>query len=383
MNDSEIRYLQDRACERVSEILEALNIEFSEKQDYLQFRCPCHNGDNDRSCYFATRSNHWRCVTRSCEKDSVSGSSSSIFGLVRGAIAKQTEKPCSFMNSVIFVSKVLNISTTQVPKETEEDIEINKIIKKHIVKAKKCESNNIKLYEVLPLLKKDTMYYPNRGVTQEIIDRYHISMCSDKNKMFYNRSFFPILDPSGKEVVGWSGRTILDKCLKCRFHHNKEMECPNKKISMFYEKWLHSKGFKKEKSLYNYWLSKYNISRTGTAIICESPGNVWAYEMAGIKNSVAIMGLSMSKTQRQLLQKAGALTLILTFDNDEKRRGQDAAEKLSEELNHYFRVINISIKDAKDIAEMSSDQIRESIGKVLTDSSKQFLIEDTLECINN
>ena len=152
---------------------------------------------------------------------------------------------------------------------------------------------------------------------------------------------------------------------------------------MFYEKWLHSKNFRKEKYLYNYWFSKYNIARTGTAIICESPGNVWAYEMAGIKNSVAIMGLNMSKTQRQLLQKAGAVTLILTFDNDEKRRGQDAAEKLSEELNHYFRVINISIKEAKDIAEMSSDQIRESIGNVLRDSSKQFLLEDTLECINN
>jgi DNA primase len=373
-NDSEISYIQDRACERIAEVLDALGIEYVEKSDYFQGRCPCHNGDNDRSWWWATRTNHWNCATKGCEKSSISGNSSSIFGLIRGAMSNKLNKQFSFLESVSFAATILNLSNLKLDEETSENIEIFKIIKQY-KKKKKIEKNGFKLLsEVLPFLRKDTKYYPSRGVSQDIINKYYISSCKNKNKFFFERSFFPILDSSGKYVAGWSGRSIYGQCTLCKLYHNENIKCPSKDKALFHSKWLHSKNFKKELYLYNYWFAKYNISKTGTAIICESPGNVWAMEMAEIKNSIAIMGSSMSKEQRLLLQKAGALTLILAMDNDET--GREATKKLSEELNYYFRIIPINLENVNDIAELNKNDIQNKIGQILKDNNKEFLLKD-------
>lgn len=373
-NNSEIEYIQNRACERITEILDALGVEYIEKSDYFQGKCPMHNGDNDRGWWWATRTNHWECVTKQCHKNLISGNSSSVFGLIRGTMSNKLNRQFTFVESIAFAATVLNLSNLKLDEETAENIEIFKIIKQY-KKKKKIETNGLKLLsEVLPFLRKDTKYYPSRGVTENVINKYYISSCKNKNKFFFERSFFPVLDSSGKYVVGWSGRSINDQCKLCKLYHDLNIECPPKERSLFFSKWLHSKNFKKELYLYNYNFAKYNISKTGTAIVVESPGNVWAMEMADIKNSVAIMGSSMSKEQRLLLQKAGALTLILAMDND--KTGEEATQKLSEELNYYFRIVPIDIENSKDIAEMKNIDIQEKIGRILQKNNKEFLLKD-------
>ncbi len=374
-NFNEISYIQDRACERITEILNALGIEFTERHDYLQFRCPCHNGDNERSVYWAISTNHWKCMTHHCEKDKISGKSSSIFGLIRGDISNKINKPFYFDQTVLFTAKVLGLCDIKMDNITQEDIEINKIIKQHKKrKINKPDSNSILLSDIVSKFNKDDIYYPKRGVTQEIINKYHISYCEEKGKRFNQRAFFPILDSTGKYIVGFSARSIWDKCKICNCYHNPKYTCPGKNKRKLYEKWIHSKGLKSEKHLYNYWFAKYHISKSGTAIICESPGNVWALEMAGINNGVAIMGSSMSKIQRQLLQKAGALTLILILDND--KAGKEATKKIVDELNYYFRVISIIPENVNDVAEMNRSDIINKIGSVLKSESKEFLFKD-------
>jgi len=182
------------------------------------------------------------------------------------------------------------------------------------------------------------------------------------------------MDESGKFVVGYSARSINEECPECGYHHSPKYSCPAKEIRPLYAKWIHSKGFKSEKYLYNYWYAKYHISKSGVAIVCEGPGNVWALEMSGINNGVAIMGASMSKTQRQLLQKAGALTLILLLDNDPT--GENSTNKIVDELNYYFRVIPISLETVNDVAEMEKKEIVDKIGSILKDESKEFLLSD-------
>lgn len=384
-NEKEIEFINARANERITEVLDALGIEYTERSDYLQGKCPCHNGDNPRSFYWAIRTNHWRCNTKHCEKDKITGQSTSVFGLVRGAMSNKTQKRWYFDNSVLFVAKILGLCDLKMDKYTEEELEIDKIIKQHkSKKSKKVDSNMIPLSDVVSSFKKDNVYFPKRGVSKEIIDRYNISYCDVKGKRFYKRAFFPIMDESGKFVVGYSARSINEECPKCGYHHHSKFSCPAKEIRPIYAKWIHSKGFKSEKYLYNYWYAKYHISKSGTAIICEGPGNVWALEMAGINNSVAIMGSSLSKTQRQLLQKAGALTLILVLDND--GTGEKTTEKLLKELNYYFRIIPITLDTVNDVAEMEKKDIIDKIGSVLKDESKEFLLNDGeryVESINN
>lgn len=373
-NTNEINYIQDRACERITEILDALGIEYTERSDYFQGSCPAHNGDNPRSFWWATRTNHWECSTKHCHQSPVSGNSNSVFGLIRGAMSNKLNKKFTFIESIAFAATVLNLSNLKLDEETAENIEIFKIIKQYKKKKIAKEKKGFKLFsEILPSLRKDTKYYPGRGVTEAIINKYYISSCNKNNKLFFDRSFFPILDESGKYVVGWSGRSIWKECELCELYHNSTIECPPKEKSLFYSKWLHSKGLKKELYLYNYNFAKYNISKTGTATIVESPGNVWKLEENGIKNSVSLMGCSMSKHQRLLLQKAGALTLILAMDNDPA--GKEASQKLSEELNYYFRIINIDLNETNDVAEMLKEDIQEKIGKILQENNKEFLLK--------
>lgn len=374
-NTTSIAFIQDRACERVAEVFDALGIDYIERHDYLQAACPVHDGDNQRGMFWAIRSNHWQCKTRGCHTNIITGPSTSIFGLVRGTMTTKTNRQWGFQETVNFVAQALGLEKCNLDNATAQDIEIAKIIKRHRKKQSSIVGKGPPLSTMIGHLKADQVYYPNRGVPPEIIAKYHISFCNKQGKPMYKRAFFPILDTTGRYISGWSGRSIYEKCTKCRMHHHPERtECPLDQYRGVYTKWKHSKNFRGELCLYNIWYAKPFISKTGTVILCEGPGDVWAYETAGIKNSVALLGLSMSRQQRLILQNAGALTIICTFDNDDA--GKEAMEKLENELTHYFRVFCVTPDSAKDIGDMFAKDISEKIGPILEQASRAKMLSD-------
>ncbi len=371
----QVDFIQARACERIIEVLDAIGCDYTERHDYLQAACPVHGGGNTRAMFWAIRSNHWQCKTRGCHLDPITGPSNSIFGLVRGTMGRKTEKEWSFQQAVHFVSQVLGLNKCDADKVTAQDIEIAKIIKQHKRKRITTQESGIPLSTMVPHLKSDQVYYPNRGVSPEIIAKYHVSFCDTKGKPMYKRAFFPILDVMGRNIVGWSGRSIYNKCPKCKMHHHPERSsCPESKFGGIYTKWKHSKNFHGELCVYNIWYAKPFISRTGTVILCEGPGDVWAFEAAGIRNSIALLGLNMSRQQRLILQNAGALTVVCVFDNDEA--GQKAMKKLEIDLNHYFRVFCVTPDTAKDIGDMFADDITEKLGPILERVSRAEVLSD-------
>lgn len=375
INSKDIPFIQDRACERVCEVFDALGIEYVERHDYLQAACPVHDGDNQRGMFWAIRSNHWQCKTRGCHCDPITGPSSSIFGLVRGTMSRKTGKEWDFQQAVNFVTQVLGLEQCNRNNITAQDIEIAKIIKQHKKKRPCIKGQGTPLADMTPHLKSDQVYYPNRGITPEIIAKYHVSFCNTQGKPMYKRAFFPILDITGRYIMGWSGRSIYDKCKKCNMHHHPERSsCPDPKYGGVYTKWKHSKDFQGELCLYNIWYAKHFISKTGTAILCEGPGDVWAYEAADIRNSVALLGLNMSRQQRLMLQNAGALTVICTFDNDEA--GQKAMNKIERDLTHYFRVFCVTPDTVHDVGDMFSEDIAAKIGPILQQASRAEMLSD-------
>jgi len=357
-DEPQINYIQNKCNERIGEILDFLGIDYIENNNYLQMSCPIHMGDNPKALYWAFRTNHWRCMTRHCEQNKITGKSTSSLGLIRGIMSSRQNKMWSFNDTIEFVIKLLNLNNIKIDKQTQQDTEINKIIKQFKNKKRTLNIRYPLLRDITNNLESDTIYYPSRGISKEIIDKYYISYCNTKGKPFYKRAFFPILDETGKYVAGWSARTIYNKCEKCKQYHKKDLyECPN--IRKNYSKWKHSRGLKVEKCLYNYNYAKQHIIANKTAIICEGPGDVWSYEMANIKNSLAILGLNISKDQRKLLQNANALTLIFSLDND--RAGVEAQERIYEQLGCYFKIHFISPEKNKDIGDMSKDEIKEEI----------------------
>ena len=228
---------------------------------------------------------------------------------------------------------------------------------------------------MLPFLRSDDIYYPKRNIPSDIIARYHISFCDTKGKQMYKRAFFPILEITGRNILGWSGRSIYDECSKCGMHHHPERSsCPESQYSGIYTKWKHSKDLRVELCVYNMWYAKPFISKTGTVILCEGPGDVWACEMAGIRNSVALLGLNMSRQQRLILQNAGALTLVCIFDNDES--GRKAMDRIEQDLIHYFRIFCITPDSAQDIGDMLPGDIAEKICPILDKASRAEMLSD-------
>ena len=376
MNSNIVESIQQIANDRVAEIFDALDLDYNERPNYLQCKCPIHNGDNPRSLYWTIPTPHWRCVTRHCEQNAITGPSSSIFGLVRGALSNRLKKTCTFLQAVEFVVGVLGLKYESTQKTNDESLIIDKTIKEYKKKIKAQKpANSIPLHDILSTLTSDDVYYPNRGISSNIIKKYHISICQNPQKPFFNRAFFPILDETGKYVIGWSGRSIFDKCEKCNLYHNAAMpKCPDKKYQTLYAKWRHSKDFKTESVLYNYWIAKHFIKSNGVAIICEGPGDVWALESAGVKNSVAMFGLNLSKQQRLLLQKAGALTLIFILDNDES--GRKAIDKLNNELQWFFKLVFITPNNVNDIGDMLLGEINEQIIPIIQQLSKKKILGD-------
>jgi hypothetical protein len=372
---ADVDFIQARACERISEVFDALGIDYVERHDYLQSACPIHEGNNQRAMFWAIRSNHWQCKTRGCHCDPITGPSNSIFGLVRGTMSRKTQKRWDFQQAINFVVQVLGLEKCNSNKTTAQDIEMAKIIKRHRKKQSITQDHRVSLATMIPYLKPDQVYYPNRNVSPDTIARYHISFCNTKGKPMYKRAFFPVLDITGRYIVGWSGRSIYDKCSECGLHHHpKRSSCPDPKYGSVYPKWKHSKGFRGELCLYNIWYAKPFISKTGTAILCEGPGDVWAYEAAGIRNSVALLGLNMSRQQRLMLQNAGALTIVCTFDNDEA--GRNSMKKLERDLTHYFRVFCVTPDTAKDVGGMFSGDIAAKIGPILQQASRSEMFSD-------
>lgn len=372
---NEISFIQARACERITEILDAIGCDYIERHDYLQSACPVHEGDNQRAMFWAIRSNHWQCKTRGCHCDVISGPSSSVFGLVRGTMTHKTGKKWSFPQTVNFVAQILGLEKCHMDGTTVQDMEIAKIIRQHKKKQSVTQGRGTLLATMIPHLKSDQVYYPNRGISPEIIARYHISFCNIKGKPMYKRAFFPVLDVTGRYIVGWSGRSIYDKCPKCKMHHHpKRLSCPDPEYRGIYSKWKHSENFHVELCLYNLWYAKPFINRTGTAILCEGPGDIWNLETAGIRNSVAVLGSSISRQQRLMLQNAGALTVVLIFDNDEA--GRKITERLEKDLIHYFRIFCITPDTAKDVGDMLTNDIVTKIGPILQQASRAEMLSD-------
>lgn len=371
----DITFIQDRACERIIEIFDALGIEYIERHDYIQAACPVHEGDNQRAMFWAIRSNHWQCKTRGCHCDPITGPSNSVFGLVRGTMSRKTGKEWNFPQSINFVSQALGLKKCENNNTTAQDIEIAKILKQYKKKQVPKEGQGAHLSTMVPYLKADQVYYPNRGISPEIIAKYHISFCNTQGRPMYKRAFFPILDVTGRYILGWSGRSIYEECAKCKMHHHpKRSGCPHDQYRGIYTKWKHSKDFRSELCLYNIWYAKPFISKTGTAILCEGPGDVWAYEAAGIHNSVALLGLNISRYQRLILQNAGALTLVCTFDNDDA--GKKAMTRIEEELTHYFRVFCVTPDTEKDIGDMFANDITDKIVPILRKASRAEMLSD-------
>ena len=113
-----------------------------------------------------------------------------------------------------------------------------------------------------------------------------------------------------------------------------------------------------QEHLYNFWFAKDHIQKSKSIILVESPGNVWRLEEAGIHNSVAIFGSSLSDKQKLLIDSSGAMNIILLMDNDDA--GQKAVNQITEKCKKIYRIYSPSF-EGPDVGELSIEDIRNTL----------------------
>ena len=100
-----------------------------------------------------------------------------------------------------------------------------------------------------------------------------------------------------------------------------------------------------------------HIRKSGVAILVEGAGDVWRLEENGIHIGLALFGTDLSDSQRILLDRSGALSIIVMLDSD--KAGQEGAKKLKSQLGRQYRMYFPKIKE--DAGELQQDEITEDI----------------------
>ena len=351
--------LQEAASYRIDEVLEHLGIAL--KRDSVQYTgsCPVHGGDRrDALRLFHdghTIRGNWVCYTRHCENYF----KKSFLGFVRGVLSHQsygwaapTDRQVSFKDTVYYVAKLIGANLKDITVDFAE-IERRRFasrLKSLIKSPAAVTSVALTRDEVRKHLKIPADYYVERGYSEAVLNTYDVGLYPRPDRPLGNRVVVPIYDDDYRFVVGFTGRSIFSCCTKCGFYHTQS--CPStwtEKVSA--GKWRnHPKDFNCHSFLYNFWMAAPAIRDSGTVIIAEGPGEVWRLVEAGIANAVALFGCRLSDEQQILLERSGALTVVVLLNND--KAGEEGRADMVRRLSRSYKILCPTLP-ANDVGDMS------------------------------
>lgn len=337
-----ISAINEAAFCKLESLLDYFNIEFLNFHNRVAFPCPIHGGDSPEGCCIFTdgdtQTGNWTCWTAHCEEEYVSN----LFGFVRGCLTTNRGRPVSMNETAAFLSKFLNADLSELSLTPTRQNKVLDIFSRKIERRPAAINRG----EIRNKLHIPANYYLNRGYSQLVLEAFDVGECLVENQPMSGRVVVPLYDEE-HNYVGCVGRSI------------KEHLQP---------KWLHSKGFNKN-ILYGLNLAQERIMETGTVILVEGQGDVWRAFEAGLEMTVGIFGTSLSEDQLILLEKSGALNVVILTDYDEA--GEKAVEGIVKKCGRRFNLIRPDLepwfeerdvpKKQRDLGNMTIEDIKNEI----------------------
>ena len=358
-----INQLTDECCNVIDEALVELGVDFNKSYKRLYGRCPIHDGDNPAAWNLYPEGEEvrgvWICRTHHCEKKW----KKNFAGFVHAVLSKREGKELNWTCAVEWMLKFLgykSVNDVAVPDEASL--------------AKRAQSNACRRWNIAPKvtptawtrervrtkLEIPSTYFISRGFQADILDKYDVGLYQPEGRVLV-----PVYDPSYKFAVGFTGRSIYERCDKCKFWHNPNGSCPTTIAEQANaSKWKNSKGFETANHLYNYWFSRQSIMDTSTLVLVEGPGDCWKLEQAGIHNSVALFGINLTEQQISLIESSWCINIIVLLDNDPS--GHEGAKQIKQQLCRTHRLYFPTFI-GKDIGELNTDSITSDIQPILND----------------
>lgn len=334
-----LKKLEEILFQNLQDLLVALGIEFRYAGKMLVGRCPVHDGDNSNAWNLYTEElenglkGNWICRTQHCEKEY----KDNLLGLIRGA--KGFGK--NWFKAVDWATNFLGVSLHDI-KSDKTIVIINKewSVDNYLNREPKVQEGIFTRATIRKRLDIPCEYYIQRGYSNHILDKYDVGLCVDQEKRFKNRAVVPVYNDEYTYAIGLTARATWKN--------------PQ-------HKWIHNKGFRANHCLYNYWFAKDSIFETKQVVLVEGPGDVWKLEENDIHNSVAMFGTELSEEQMVILERSGALDIIVLTDNDEA--GINSAKKIKEKCDRIFRLYFPKIKT--DVGDMNTDEITKDVEPIL------------------
>ncbi len=180
-------------------------------------------------------------------------------------------------------------------------------------------------------------YLQQHGVSPELALR--AGVVATKDGRYYDRLrdrvVFPIRDPMGR-VVAFTGRAISAGDTP------KYLNTPESDV------------FKKTDLLYGYPEARKAIRENKRAIVVEGLFDVLALAQMGWRETVAVLGSSLSQSQARLLERAEASRLYLAFDADEAGRKATLAG-LDVGVARRFLTYAVLLPEGRDPGDLLTD----------------------------
>lgn len=320
---------------KAEEVFSSLGMQIEVLGDNIYCSCPAHEGsDNPRAFSFSKDKGIWKCWTRDCQMHY----RNDIFGVIRGALSKDSGVDVGFSETLKWCCSFLGISKAKnkivqfSPIEENDFSRIVNTINSKIIIDKDCEEIELECNKI------PSAYFISRGFKKETLETFEVGDCTEKSSKLYDRSIIPIYNDSGDKIIASIARSI------------KEYKNPKFLIT--------PKGFDKRYFFYNYHRAIEYVKLSSSLIIVEGQSDVWRLYEAGIKNVVSVFGRTLSKEQEHKLSLMPLTSLIILLDNDQA--GREAKVQLQRQLNRMYKLSFPRIP-TKDVGEMSVEQINKIV----------------------
>ena len=289
--------------------------------------CPVHGGDG-RTNFRLYPTGFWRCFSRQCH-ETFGGDA---LGLVWGLLVARDGTDGGFASALKWCREVLG----RLPTAVDSAVEVGRFacLAERLAAAPRPQPRLFSKDEVAARL-GPSPYFLGRGYPEDVLEAFLVGEpTEDRPGPLRGRAIVPLLDLAGESVVGFSGRW--------RGHLSEGSQTP---------KWLHRpRGLLRGELLYGWDSAVAEIERTGVAVLVEGCPDVWAWRARGHRNVVGLLGAGLSDPQQAVLERSGAVELVLAQDADEA--GDEGAARTLEKVAPIFRARRLRPPAGKDWGEL-------------------------------
>jgi len=301
----------------------------------IRAQCKVHGGDNKTAFRMNTQTKTWTCYSHNCQEDV----GYDVISLVEHVMGLDFNGAVGYLESITGLSINDKLDYVKYQQDQDRFQFMKQRGDNHIAQSALVSESYLKSFK-----KFRSKYFntkENGNFSDEILDKFEVGG-GYVDKYGFQRDVIPIRDIYGR-LVSYSFRDITGK-------------------ADYAFKYILTKGFDKDKVLYNLNEAKDNIGVDRTLIIVEGFKSVWRLYEAGYKNVVACMGSHVTSGQQKLIYST-AFKLITLFDAD--MAGVKATKAVVKDMGDNINVVPVFLPHTdKDPSDYNTNDLIEILGGV-------------------